>query len=171
MRPALRRLDEEGWTLVELLIAMAFTSLLVVAGFQVFESGSRTERAQQARHDALLELRGALDRIAKDTRQATQVSTSSTRSRLEIATTISGVLHDVVYDVADGAVRRTIDGGTPVLLADHVTTATPFCYDPPTCVAPGPTAPTMIRVELGVEPEAFSRGPITLASDIQLRNA
>lgn len=170
MRMGRRLRNEEGASLVEVVVALAVFLVLLVAVLQVLDSGTRAERGQQARHDSLLELRGAMGRISKDLRQATAISSSSTTGRIEMQTLIAGVAHQVVFDVVVGEVRRTIDGGSPVPMADGVTTPTPFCFDPPDCVATAPAAPTIVRVTMEAEPEVFSSGPITLATDVKLRN-
>lgn len=170
-RPPLIRGDD-GTSLVELMIVVTVLLVIIGSALQIFDSGTRTERAQQARHDALLDVRQALDRIAKDTRQATLIDPASTRNRLAVETTIDGVAHDIVFELVAGEIRRIVDGGAPVPLADHVTSTDPFCYDPPEpCEAASPSDPTMISVKLAVEPEVFSGGPIELKTDIQLRNA
>lgn len=161
--------DERGTSLVELMIAAAIFMVLLGAVLTMLDSGTRTERAQQARHDALLDLRTALLRIDKDLRQALSISSDSTRDRLVMHTLIAGEAHIVAYEVLAGELTRSIDGTGAGRLASRVT-ALPFCYDPPDCVASAPAGPRMVRVSLQVTPEVASSGPITLATDVHLRN-
>jgi hypothetical protein len=160
--------------MIELVVVTAISLVVLGAVLSMLDSGTKTERATEARHSALLALRAGLVHIDKDLRQAISIASTSTTSTLDMQTYVSGVQHHVVYDVSSGALRRTLDGGTPVTLVAHVTTATPFCYDPPGCVATAPlSAPsptTLIRVTVAATPEVFSGGPITIATDIQLRN-
>lgn len=167
-----RRLrGEDGSSLIELVAAFGIFLLLLLAVMQLFDAAARSERSGQARHESLLEVREAMTRISKDLRQATSISATSTNDRIEMETLIAGESHQVVFDVVDGEVRRTIDGGQPVPLVDGVSTAEPFCFDPPDCLATSPSAPTMVRVSIDAEPEVFSGGPITLSSDVKLRNS
>lgn len=167
-----RRLrDEDGSSLIEVVAALAIFLVLLLAVLQVFDSATRAERTEQARHDALLEVRGAMGRITKDLRQATSISTSSTNDRIEMQTLIAGEPHQVVFDVVDGEVRRTIDDGGPVPMADGVVTDAPFCFDPPDCLTTAPVSPSIVRVTMEAEPEVFSRTPITLTTDVKLRNS
>ena len=168
----LRRLrDDGGMSLIELMVASVLFMVLLGAALQMLDSGTRSERAQQSRHSALVELRGAVGRITKELRQATSVSPASTTTRLDMTTLISGQPHAVVYEVTGGAMYRSMDGGPATEIASNVTTAPSFCYDPPDCVAVGAAGPSMVRVTLALEPDVFSGGPITLATDIQLRNS
>lgn len=162
--------DETGTSLIEVVIALGIFLVLLFAVLLVLDSATRAERGGEARHVALLEVRSAMHRISKDLRQATSIAPSSTTDRIEIDTLIAGEPHGIVFEVAGGEIRRIIDGGNPVPLADDVTTATPFCFDPPDCVATSPGSPSMVRVTLDVEPEVFASGPLTLVTDIKLRN-
>lgn len=171
MRDRIRFSDERGTTLIELVITAAIFIVLLGAALQMLDTGTRSERAQQSRHDALVELRTAVSRVTKDARQALEIAPASTRTRLEMITLVGGAQHQVTYELVGGEVRRSIDGGAPATIATNVTVAQPFCYDPPDCVAAAPAQPTMIRVTLALTPDVLSGGPITLATDIQLRNS
>jgi Tfp pilus assembly protein PilW len=179
MSSFLRRLrDERGTSLIELVIVSAVSLVILGAVLSMLESGTKTERGTEARHSALLALRGGLVRIDKDLRQATSVASTSTTSHLDICTYISGSPKHVVYDIASGTLTRKISStdcagavGTATPLVSHVTTTAAFCYDPPDCSPTAdPTAATKIRVTIAATPEVFSGGPITLATDIDLRN-
>jgi Tfp pilus assembly protein PilW len=177
MRRVLRVLRrDDGISIIELVIVSAIGLVILGAVLSLLESGTKTERATQARDTALTALRQAESAIDKDLRQAIPpIAATSTASSLDIQTYIAGSQHHVVYAVASGTLTRTLDGATPVVLATHVTSTAPFCYDydtvANTCAGGPPTSATrVVHVELAATPDVFSGGPITLATDIELRN-
>jgi Tfp pilus assembly protein PilE len=193
----LRRLrDDEGLTLIELMVAGVMFSIILFAAFSALDVGTKNERGQQARHEAMLEIRGAMDRFTKDLRQATYVDPASNHNKLTMKTIISGAETDVVYElVALGGdlyeLRRKVGAGTAQVMVRNMVVGTtpfgapdpPFCYSyysagaPSECIdatnAVGgrvPDALTAIRVTLAKDPEFNPGEPITLATDVQLRN-
>lgn len=163
---------EAGFSLTELLVVIGLILIVVISALNVLDSGMRAERGQRARADTLEDTRTAMNRLTKELRQALSVSLTSTRSRLEMQTLISGTEHTVVYDVVGGKLRRTLDGGTPNPLATGVSVIEIFCYDPPTCTATGPdtSAPSLIRVSVVVQPPVATAKAIELSNDVNLRN-
>lgn len=168
-----------------MLVALAMMMLLLGAALSVLDSGTRNERGQQARDQALTELRQAMSRVTRDVRQATAVAPTSTRSRIDMQTLVGGLAKRIIYDVDGTDFRRTdcpfafTASCTPSnwVLVAKLNSNLVFCYDydPPNCLASGnspPPAPafTALRVELSTEPEVFSGGPIRIATDVELRN-
>lgn len=166
--------DERGTTVIEMTIVAALFFVILASVLAVLDSGTRTERATEARHQTMLEIREAMTQMTKDIRQALHVHPGSTSSHL-IIDTIDGPT--IEYEVVGEELVRVLEGGSSqIVLADHVSTIDPFCYDfdalADTCLAT--TAGddvTMIRIILAAHPEVLSGGPITLATDVQLRNA
>jgi Tfp pilus assembly protein PilW len=173
--------DEDGVSLIELVIVTAISLVIIGAVLSMLESGTKVERGTQARHSALLDLRSAIVDIDKDLRQAVSLDASSTTSHLDMCTYLSGVQRRVVYDVSSGQLTRATSSsscsgslGTAILVI-HVTSTAPFCYDydsvADTCGGAAPSTTTkIVHVQLAATPEVFSGGPITLATDIELRN-
>jgi type II secretory pathway component PulJ len=165
---------DDGMTVTELLVGTSIFVIIVFAVFSVLDSGTTAERGQQARHDTLLETRAAMTRMSKDIRQAVSLSPTSTRSRLQVQTYISGTALDVIYELnANDQITRkigTTGPATPII--ERVTTDTPFCYDPDSaCTATTPsTALSKVRINLSVQPDVSNARAITLATDIELRN-
>ncbi|MEX0873746.1 MAG: prepilin-type N-terminal cleavage/methylation domain-containing protein [Actinomycetota bacterium] len=169
MTSRLRR--EEGVTVIELMVATAIFMILLLPVLSLLDSGTRTERANQVRHDALVDLRGAMTRITKDVRQALSIDPASSKTKLDMTTIVGGVDRRVIYQLSGGTLTRSIDGGTPGPLAERVTSTEVFCYDPPDCTLTAPPAdPSSVRVAIALEPVVFSGGPLTLATDVELRN-
>lgn len=163
--------DEDGVGVIELLVATVIFIILLLPVLSLLDSGTKTERANQARHDALVDLREAMTRITKDVRQALSIDPASDRTKLDMETIVAGVEHRVVYQLTGGTVTRAVDGGGAAPLAEKVTSTQIFCYDPPDCLLTAPPeAPSAIRVDIALEPEVFSGGPINLATDVELRN-
>ncbi len=163
---------EAGFSLTELLVVIGLVLVVVVAALNVLDSGMRAERGQRARADTLEDTRTGMNRLTKELRQALSVSTTSTRSRIEMQTLVSGVEHTVVYDVADGKLRRALDGGTASPLVAGVVSTSIFCYDPPICAATGPdtAAPSLVRVSIVAQPPVSNARVIELSNDVNLRN-
>jgi type II secretory pathway component PulJ len=162
---------EEGITVIELLVASSIFIILLLPVLSLLDSGTRTERANQVRHDALVDLRGAMTRITKDVRQALSIDPASSKTMLDMTTIVSGSDHRIVYQLTGSTLTRSIDGGTPGALAENVTSTEVFCYDPPDCALTAPPDdPSAVRVAIALEPVVFSGGPLTLATDVELRN-
>jgi type II secretory pathway component PulJ len=173
--------DERGISVVELAIASALSLVILLSLLMTLDTGTKTERGQQARNEAMLDLRQTMGRITKDTRQALSLSTASTRNKIDMVTFVSGARERVVFELAAGSItRKTCDASTITActlpttgyrLATNVTGTNPFCYDPPICALSAPLAhPRSVRISIALEPAAFSGGPITLATDVKLRN-
>lgn len=170
----MRRLvrDERGFSLVEITIAAALLALIGAASLTVLESGASTERGQRARAESIEDQRIGVERMTKEIRQALSVDTGSTRSTLHMETLVGGVEHDVTYDVVDGALHRTLDGGAAVPLVSGVVSDEVFCYDPPDCLlsSPDSTSPQLVQVSLEVQPDTQGAPAIVLETDVHLRN-
>jgi type II secretory pathway pseudopilin PulG len=161
-------------SIIELLIAITLFMVLLMSVLATLDSGTRTERASQAKQDTIHDLRTAVARMAKDVRQAVAIQSTSSKGRLAFRTIVGGDEKDVIYEVdANKDLYRLVDGVPPgVPLASGVTNAsTLFCYDPPTCAMASPVPPfTRVRISLTGLPEVGSQAPITFATDVELRN-
>ncbi len=172
--------DDRGISVIELVLASALSMVILLSLLAVADSATRAERGSQARQDALLDLRGAMTRASKDIRQATDVSSSSSSTTLDIQTLVLGIPTRMVFSVSGTEFRREICtnfdfamtcGGTAAALASNVTAAQPFCYDPPDCLAAAPTPVlSLVRITIAGTPAVQSDKEITLATDVQLRN-
>jgi Tfp pilus assembly protein PilE len=169
--------EDDGLTLVELIVASFLAMVLLLAALAVLDSGTKSERISHARQDALVDLRAAMTRMTKEVRQADSVASTSTATLLDFKATIGGVQRHLVYDVIgtppSAVLRRSEDGGTPLVLSDRVLAPQAFCYeyDQPNCVATTPTVNlSAIRISLKLSPIVFGSGSVTLATDVELRN-
>ena len=176
MRERLGRVsDEGGISIIEVVIASGLFMCLMVAVLTMLDSGTKAERDQQAKHEALLELRDAMTYVSDEVRQAVAVTPDSTPQRLTIQTLRPGGERWLVFQVtAEGLTVRSCEalpcGATPVPIASRVVNGS-FCYDPPTCLATAPPISlSSIRTSLSVQPDVSSAPEITLATDVELRN-
>ena len=167
-----RLFEDRGFTVIEMSVATGLFFLILVAALTVLESGTKTERGQAARHDALEVLRRAQDLFARDARQAISLAPASTTSKFDMQSYVNGTQRHIVYTVASGELRRSVDGSAYSVLATRITDPTPFCYDTDTgCAASGPVPSTSaVRVTFAGTPDVSKAPAITLETDIQLRN-
>jgi prepilin-type N-terminal cleavage/methylation domain-containing protein len=194
VRARLRGLrDDAGFTLIELMVSTLMFAILSGAAFTALDVGTKAERGQQARHDAMVEIRGAMDQFTKDLRQATYIDPTSTHTRITMKTLLSGVESDVTYELVESPpgsgtfdLKRVLAGGAVQMIIRNMVVGTtplgtpdpPICYSyysagaPSTCIDTGhpPDALTAIRLTFAKDPEFNPGEPITLATDVQLRN-
>lgn len=166
---------DDGFTVIELTVAAALSMILLMSALSLLDGATRTERRTQARLDVVVSLRDAMAQTTKEARQALTIDATSTRSKLVMDTLVGGATHHVIFEVSgtDYRVTDTTVGGTARTIVRHVSMTQPFCYDPnatPPCAAASPSSPTSIQITIAATPEVLSGGPITLSSDVQLRN-
>jgi Tfp pilus assembly protein PilW len=174
--------DERGLSLIEVVIASAISLVIVGALLASLGSGTRATSTTEAKHGALQELRGAMDRASTDIRQATDVSPASTSTWLDIQTLVAGTPKRMIFEVAGTSFRRMVCpdvnfdfttpcGGVAAELASSITSSQAFCYDPPACTASGPPdAMRLVRITVAQSSTPTSDDSLTFASDVQLRN-
>ena len=188
----MRSRDDSGFTLIELMVATLLTSVILFAALQVLDNVTKNERGQAVRHTAMLEIRQAMTRVTRDLRQATWIDPTSNHFRLTMKTLSEGAEVDVTYELIltdpDQDIyelRRSLAGGPYALVTNVVldtTTDPAICYSyysagsPSECLDPAPPDDhppdelTAIRITFAKDPEHNPAGPITLATDVQLRN-
>jgi type II secretory pathway pseudopilin PulG len=122
---ALRR-EQDGMTLVELLVAASLGLVVVGAGMSIFVSSIRSEPRTASKVDAIQQARVTADRITRELRQGLEVKPASP-SQLEIVTYVkttgcsgapasTSMPCEVTYACSSGACTRTVaepDGTEP----------------------------------------------------------
>jgi type II secretory pathway component PulJ len=146
---------------------MTVSLLMVVLGglLTVFESVQRSATFVQERSETLDEMRIALDQMTKEIRQAEEVETISTASRLEMTSYILGVKKTIVYEVSGETITKSIDGGGAAPIQTHVATTNLFTY---TTDASGVIQ--LVSLDLQVHPARRPDTTVVLASEARLRN-
>jgi prepilin-type N-terminal cleavage/methylation domain-containing protein len=159
---------EEGFTLIELMITAAIMSIVSTAVIAMAMRTVDTSATIVDRRDVLAEGRIALDRLAKQLRQAESVDTStSTATWIEVATYIDGTPTDVVWRVSGSSapyqLQESRDGGTSFsTVATSLSESDVFTY----ITHADLTDQVTIDISL-----ATPTNVVHLTSDVYLRNA
>ena len=140
IRKRLRRLrGERGYTLVELLVVLAIFTTVVTALVSLFTSGAKAELDMNRRFEAQQNARLALDRMRRELHCSNGITATAGTPVSSITVSLpsqcpssGGSAISVVYDTSQVStnryrLRRTVSG-TTVVIADYVTSGTPFTY-------------------------------------------
>lgn len=100
----------EGFTLVEVLIALALFALIGVAGFTLLNSVLRTQGATETRLDRMAEIQRAMLVVTSDLDQLTGSVAGGGGSMALRKADLGGGVVNVRYDLAGDAVTRTVTG-------------------------------------------------------------
>jgi len=168
MRSLFRRISarEEGFTLVELVMAMMIFSIALAAMLTLFSGVERTAARQASRAEVNDQIRVAMDRLTKDLRQAETVRAGSSVSLLDMDTYINGVEHRVTYAISGTDLTRSVDGATAITMLERLQSTTLYAYSPDV------SDPSVVTITLISRPERYSGDvvAVTLTSEVQLRN-
>ena len=149
-------MDERGFTLVELLVGMLVLVIVMLATLQVLDDSTRISTRDNDRAQAIQEAQTGLDRMVRELRHATTVTTAGTTA---ITATIQrrGVTTASVTfncaNVAAGVRRctRQVGAGTPEILIDRVRdTGTVFTYTG--------TPTKFVKIRIGVAADGGKAG-------------
>ena len=155
-----RRLSQEaGYTLIEGLTVLAILGIVLAGLTVMFQAGIQSELRASRELQAQQNARAALDR--------TPVSSVT----VTLPAACPGAATSVVYSTASVAanryeLRRAADAGTPVRVADYLTSSTPFTYYVP---ASGTLGRLSVDIPVNLNPTDAST-LWRLQDDIVLRN-
>jgi general secretion pathway protein J len=161
-----RARSRQGFTLVEVLIAMALFALIGIAGFTLLDGVLRTQGATETRLSRLAEIQRAMLVISTDLDQVTGSLAGSGAALALQKTDLSGGVVNVQYDLTGDRLTRTLSGAagtrTQILLEDVASVrwsfhrrrgdwldawpqpAPPLAEPAPVTVPGGPAAPTSV---------------------------
>ena len=105
-----RRRPRQGFTLVEVLIAMALFALIGIAGFTLLDGVLRTQSATETRLSRLAEIQRAMLVISTDLDQVTNSLGGSGAALSLQKTDLSGGIVNVQYDLTGNRLTRTLSG-------------------------------------------------------------
>jgi type II secretory pathway component PulJ len=156
---------EGGFTLIELVLTVALLTVVMGGLLTVFESVQRSATFVQERSETLDEMRVALDQMTKEIRQAEEVKTTSTASRLEMTTYVLGTKQSIVYEVVSGTLKRTMGSAAAAPIQKNVASTSLFTY---TVDAGGVIQ--LVKLDLEVHPVRRPDTTVLLTSEVRLRN-
>lgn len=175
LKPDPRFRCQNGYTLVELVTVMAILGLVLAGLTTMFQAGIRAEVRASREFQAQQNARRALDRLRRELHCANAISapngTAVDTVTVTLPATCPGPDTTVTYatqSVASGRwqLLRTGGAGSPVAVADYLTTSVPFTYYVP---ATG----TLGRLGVDLPVNLNPADPTTewrLQDDIVLRN-
>jgi prepilin-type N-terminal cleavage/methylation domain-containing protein len=127
---------QDGFTLVELLLAATLMGLVLTASLAALTSVTRGQREVTSRSDELGQATVGTERLSREIRQArlvvsplltnasgtTPVSATTSTLQLNTRTLVGGVLKDtlVSYACSSGSLTRTVGGVTQTLVRNVV---------------------------------------------------
>ena len=167
--------SQSGYSLIELMTVMAILGLVLAGLTTMFQAGVRAEVRTNKQFQAQLNARLAMDRMRRELHCANAISAPNGTPVAAIAVTLPdscpGPATSVSYaTLAVSAGRwqltRAADSGTPLVVADYLTSSTPFTYYIPAAGTLG-----RLRVDLPVNLDLADTGTDwRLQDDIVLRN-
>jgi len=160
---SLRTSAESGFTLIELSVTMMLLFIIVGSLLTVFESVQRTAGFTQARVESTDQMRLAIERLTKELRQATSITSTSTATTLDMQTYINGVQTHVVYASTGATLSRT-SGATTTIVMNDLDSTSVFAY------APSAAAAQVVTITFSVRPKQRPDTVLNLTSEVRLRN-
>jgi prepilin-type N-terminal cleavage/methylation domain-containing protein len=129
MSARLRRADDEGFTLVELLVAMVLMVALMTVSISVMRTVTSSVTVSQQQQGLNEEARQAINRMARDIRQANQIVTAVNPDGAAFSSSnLVAVRFQSDFD-GDGCINGTGGGSCQVYNASNPEDVT-YCYDP-----------------------------------------
>ena len=154
-------------TIIELMISSAILLIVLLATLSAFESVSNAQAYQADRTQNLDEMRGVLNRMTKDLRQANAVDeTASTANTITFTTPVNGVSTQVVYNASGTTLTRTVGSGNAFPVLRHLASTSIFSY----VNADDVTGIQWVGMNLQVTPGRIPNTTLVLDSEVNLRN-
>ncbi len=154
-------------TIIEVMITSAILLVVLLATLSSFETVSNAQAYQADRTKTLDDMRGVLNRLTKDLRQATTVAeASSTASTITFTTAINGASTQVVYVASGTRLTRQIGTAPAFTVLTGLATTSIFTY-----VSAGSlTGVQWVEMNLQVTPARLPTTTLVLDSEVNLRN-
>jgi prepilin-type N-terminal cleavage/methylation domain-containing protein len=181
MRRTLRSLgrSDDGFTLVEMLVATTLALIIIGAAVQVFTASLRSEPRERSRAAKIQGARTAIDRITRELRQGSSVPVA-TSSQLSIVTYVNAATCGgtasttsipcrVTYTCTGTVCTRSVaspngsGGGAAVQFASGLSSPNVFSY------SPSAANPSFVGVTLAF-PAGNGDDAVTLDDGVALRN-
>lgn len=154
-------------TIVELMITSAILLVVLLATLSSFESVSNAQAYQADRSKTIDAMRGVLNRLTKDLRQASTVNEDlSTASSITFTTSINGVNTQIVYTASGTTLTQKVGSGTAFTVLTGLATTNVFTY----VSAGSVTGVQWVEMSLQVTPARLPTTTLVLDSEVNLRN-
>jgi prepilin-type N-terminal cleavage/methylation domain-containing protein len=117
-------MQRKGLTLIEILVVLFIMSFIAIALYQVLNAGMKSWRTGQERTDIIAQARVAMDRLTRETREATYMKAANTTSINFSAYLLDTTnLKDVsyYYDSAQDILYRNEASGGAKEMAKYIT--------------------------------------------------
>ncbi|MFN2612844.1 MAG: prepilin-type N-terminal cleavage/methylation domain-containing protein [Solirubrobacterales bacterium] len=185
------RHGEDGFTMIELLVSLSLGLVVVAAALMVFVSGLKSEPRASTRAAGVDQARFVMERMTRELRQGTSVSTSSA-SQISMVTYVdsatcggaaasTAILCRVTYNCSAGACTRTVaqpSGASPgpaVRVVSGLSNSSVFVYVPSNsgtvcAISAAETCPIYVYITLAF-PARDGGNAITLNDGVGLRNS
>ena len=149
------------------MISSAILLIVLVAILSTFESVSTAQAYQADRIQNLDQMRGVLNRMTKDLRQATAVDeTVSTATTITFTTPINGVSTQIVYAASGTTLTRKVGSATAFPVLKNLASTSVFTY----VTADYVTGIQWVGMNLQVTPARTPDTTLVLDSEVNLRN-
>ena len=162
-----RRPGEAGVTIVELMITCALLLIVLMATFSALDAVSTSQAFQSDRTQTLDDMRGVLNRMTKDLRQATSVTDcTGTPNTITYSTAINGTATTIIYTATGTNLTRKVGSATAFTVLKSLASTSIF-----TCVsASDVTGVQWVEISLSVSPARRPNTTLVLDSEVNLRN-
>jgi type II secretory pathway component PulJ len=152
-------------TIVELLIASTIFMIVILVAFDALDTVSKSSAYQANRTQTLDDMRGALNRLTRDLRQASSVDeAASTPSTITFTTYINGALTPIVYVASGTTLTRQVGSAAPFPVLENLADTDVFGY-----VSAG-SGVQWVDMTLSVTPTGYPSTTLVLESEVNLRN-
>lgn len=140
---------QRGFTLVEMMMALAVGSLIMVLVLSAFSALSSSLASAESYRDIHHDVRYAMDFIKRDIARGSEVSSCVTNSRLALVTGSNKV--SVVYNLTDNIFSRTDSGSVTNLLVSGVESVSFSLYDASGTATSSPTNAYFVDVKMNMQ--------------------
>ena len=172
------RRSEDGYTLVELLVASTMGLVVVGAAVMLFVGAVRSEPRTSSKVAAIEQGRIAVERITRDVRQASSILTYAP-GQLALITYVNqstcnggaggaSIQCRVTYTCSAGACTRTVSQPNGTSPGASVTVVTGLASDEPFAYTPAVGEPGFVEAELSFTTR--EGGPVVIADGAAIRN-
>lgn len=120
--------DERGFTLIEVIIALALFGLIALAGVTLLGSVVRVQRGTEGRLERLAELQRTTAVLAGDFAAIADAPLAGNATAVDFARRTPDGARPIGYSIKDGALMRTLDRGARQQRVLGGVTAVRFAY-------------------------------------------